>query len=61
MPNRCSRISRSKSLKCPRFSLAGNKANVLDRLCTYYFPVYSIVCRKCIIGVSLRTPMLENY
>jgi hypothetical protein len=54
-------ISRSKSLKSPRFSLAGNKASVLEQLCSYYLPIYSVVCRNCMIGVSLRAPMLENY
>jgi hypothetical protein len=29
-------------------------------LCTYCVPVYSIVCRNCMIGVSLCTPMLET-
>jgi hypothetical protein len=51
----------SKSLKSPRFSLAGNKASVLDQYCTNYLPVYSIVCKTCMIGVSFRAPMLENY
>jgi hypothetical protein len=58
--SRCLRISKSKSLLNPRFSLAGNKASVLDQLCTYYLDVYSIVCRNCMIGVSLRAPVLEN-
>jgi hypothetical protein len=43
------------------FSLERNKASVLDQLCTYYLPGYSIVCRNCMIGVSMHTPMLENY
>jgi hypothetical protein len=25
------------------------------------FSVYSVECRKCMIGVSLRAPMLKNY
>jgi hypothetical protein len=29
--------------------------------CAYYFLIYSIVCRNCIIGISLHAPMLENY
>jgi hypothetical protein len=41
--------------------LAGNKGSALDQLCTYYIHVYSKVCRNCMIGVSLHTPMLENY
>jgi hypothetical protein len=45
-------ISRSKSLKSPRFSLPGNKASVLDQLCTYDIPIYSVVCRNCLIGVN---------
>jgi hypothetical protein len=57
---RSSRVFRSKSLKRPRFSLAGNKASVLDQLCTYYISVYYVVCRNCMIGVSLRAPMLET-
>jgi hypothetical protein len=56
-----SRISRNKSLKNLRFSLAGNKASVHEQLCTYYPPVYSIVRKNCMIGVSLRAPMLGNY
>jgi hypothetical protein len=24
------------------------------------FSTYSVVCRNCMIGVTLRTPMLEN-
>jgi hypothetical protein len=32
------RTSKNKSLKSLRFSLAGNKASVLDEPCTYYFP-----------------------
>jgi hypothetical protein len=44
----------------PKVSLAGNKASVLDQLCTYYCPVYSIVCRNCMIGVSLCAPMPET-
>jgi hypothetical protein len=49
-----------KSLKSPRFFLAGNKANVLDQLCTYDIHVYSVVYRNCMIGISLRAPMLET-
>jgi hypothetical protein len=45
----------------PRFSLAGNKACVLGQLCTYYLPVYYVVCGNCMIRVSLRVPMLDNY
>jgi hypothetical protein len=56
----CSRIFRSKSLKSLMFSLACNKASVLDQLCTYYFSIYSVVCRNCMIGVSLRAPILET-
>jgi hypothetical protein len=53
----CSRIFRSKSFKSLRFSLAGNCP--LSH-CTYYSPIYSIVCRNCMIVVSLRAPMLET-
>jgi hypothetical protein len=53
-------ISRSKSLKNPRFSLVSNKASVLDQLFTYCFPVYSVVYRNCMIGVTLCAPMLET-
>jgi hypothetical protein len=40
--------------------LAGNKASVLDQLCTYYVPVYTVVCRNCMVRVSLCTHMLET-
>jgi hypothetical protein len=29
-------------------------------LCIYCVPIYYVVCRKCMIGVSLHTPMLET-
>jgi hypothetical protein len=51
----------SKSLKILRFYLAGNKASVLEQLCTYYISIYYVVHRNCMIGVGLRAPMLENY
>jgi hypothetical protein len=35
-----------------------NKASVLVQFCTY-FPIYSVECRTCVIGVSLHAPMLE--
>jgi hypothetical protein len=50
----------SKSLKSLRFSLVSNKASVLDQLCTYNIPFYFVVCRNCMIGVSLCAPMLET-
>jgi hypothetical protein len=45
-------------LKNLRFFLAGNKASVLDQLCSYDILVYSVVYRNCMIGISLREPML---
>jgi hypothetical protein len=53
-------IFKSVFLRSLRFSVAGKKASVLDQLCTYYFPIYSVVCRNCMIGVRLRAPMLET-
>jgi hypothetical protein len=49
-----------KRASLPRFSLAGNKASVLDHFLPIIFPIYSLVCRNYMIGVSLRTPMLET-
>jgi hypothetical protein len=43
----------------PKFSSAGKKASVLDQRCTYNILVYFVVCRNCMIGVSLRVPILE--
>jgi hypothetical protein len=43
------------------FSLWSSKASAIDHFCAYHFLVYSVVCRNCMIGVSLRAPMLENY
>jgi hypothetical protein len=48
-------------MKNLRFSLAGNKASVIDQLCTDDIPIYSVVCKNCMIGVSSCAPMLENY
>jgi hypothetical protein len=35
-------IFKSKPLKIMSFPLAGNKASVLNQLCTYYIPIYSV-------------------
>jgi hypothetical protein len=45
-------------LKNPRLFLEGNRACVLDELCTYDIPVYSVVYRNYMIGIGLRSPML---
>jgi hypothetical protein len=29
-------------------------------LCTYYIHVYSVVCRNCMVGVSLCAPILDS-
>jgi hypothetical protein len=42
----------------PEVFLAGNKASVRDQLCTNHITVYYVVYRNCMIGISLRTPML---
>jgi hypothetical protein len=42
-----------------RFSLAGNKEVSLINFVPIFL-VYSIVCRNCMIVVSLRAPMLET-
>jgi hypothetical protein len=31
---------------------------IFDQFCTY-FPIYSVECRNCMIGVSLHAPILE--
>jgi hypothetical protein len=49
-----------KPLKSLRFSLVGNKASVFDHFVPIIFPIYYVVCRNCMIGVSLRAPILET-
>jgi hypothetical protein len=49
-----------KHLKILTFYLAGNKASALDHFVPTIFPIYSVVCRNCMIGVSSRAPMLET-
>jgi hypothetical protein len=44
-----------------RFSLRSSKATTLDHFSAYHFLVYCVVYRNCMIGVTLRAPMLENY
>jgi hypothetical protein len=41
--------------------LWSSKASALDHFCAYHFLVYSVVCRSCMIEVSLCVPVLENY
>jgi hypothetical protein len=47
-------------LKSLRFSLVSNKASVLDHFVPIIFSIYSVVCRNCMIGVTLHAPMLET-
>jgi hypothetical protein len=60
MPESLFEDFQDKPLKSLMFSLAGNKAGVLDHFVPIIFPIYSVVCRKCMIGVSLHAPMLET-
>jgi hypothetical protein len=45
----------------PEVFFSGQQASVLEQHCTYYLLVYSVVCRNCMVGVTLRAPMLMNY